>query len=117
MSFIEPVSIVVDVTAADIAASSQGVLSNSLVTALKRYRDNGLLEGVETQRDKELCNALSATTNVRTIQNQQVAFCDAYVCTAPYGTDNATALRILAENVFGLKPFGPYTATLTRAQA
>lgn len=112
-NFNEPTTFTVSVTQADIDNSSGTSSStNSLATAILRLNANRQLPG--QQYDSTVQNCLvSVTPGVRLMNGNLVSFCDAFVCSATYGTDNSTAVKILLE-VVGIKPSGPYTATLTK---
>ena len=113
MPFNETTPLTINVTLADIAASSAGVQTNSLAIAIKRYADNLLLPGQQDDTVSQSCG-VSVQITPRINNGQVVSVCEAYVCTAPYECDLNVTLIILLE-MLGIKPTSAYTATLVHA--
>jgi hypothetical protein len=111
MPFSEPTPLIIEVTLADIEASTPGRLTNSLITAIKRLGQNLQLPGQQNDTQVQSC-IFYAETNLRLNNGQLIALCDAFVCTRAYATDLNTAIIVALENVSGIKPTAPYTATL-----
>lgn len=111
MPFNEITPFTVNVTAADIAASTSGRFTNSLATALNRLNAAKQLPGQENDENVQSC-AVFAETQLRLNNGQLLALCDVQLCSIVYSADLETAIKIALENVSGIKPANAYTATL-----
>ena len=112
MPFSEPTTLTINVTAADIAASSAGSTTNSLATAMKRLGDAFQLPGQEQGELDQ--GAFYAEVSPRFNNGVLLSLVDAFCFSAVYSVDYDSALKILLETV-GVKPANAYTATLVKA--
>lgn len=113
MPFSEPTPLTINVTQADIDASSSGKTTNSLALAIKRYCENNLLPGQENDTTVQSYGAY-AEIQPRIQNGYVVSVYEAFVCTRLYSCDLDTTLKGVLE-LLGIKPSGPYTVTLVHA--
>jgi len=121
MPFTEPQTLTINVTLADIQASTATALNlaanvyvNSLAQCLKRLALAKQLPGMEQDTEQQSC-VFYAETGVRLQNGKLVSILDVSVCTAVYAGDEQTAILIALENISGIKPTAGYTVNLVKA--
>jgi len=113
MPFTEPTTLTINVTLADIAASTTASnMTNSLAIAMKRLGDNFQLPGQVT--GETIPGTYYAELNPRFNNGTPVSIYDAFCFSIVYSVDYESGVKLLLESV-GVKPSVAYTATLVKA--